>query len=85
MSECTDCATARVRTWAGYRKGCPGCAARMCARSLAAFNALHPKGTGEREPLRELVQRLMPSVAYADARRMVWDWWQIDHPTGDRA
>jgi len=77
---CPDCAEAERRhCWCAYTDGCPGCTARAIARGLDAFNALHPNGTGEREPLRELIARLMPGD-YTKARHSVWRWWQHDHP-----
>lgn len=80
MSDCSDCASAKVRRWHGiYKSSCAGCSARAVARSLAAFNALDPKGTGDKEPLRELVQRVLPQMPMAQARSAVWEWWQHDH------
>ena len=79
-TDCTDCAEARLRTWCGYRIGCNGCSARAVARSLAAFNALDTMGDGDAEPLRALIVQLLPEMPYADARRLVWDWWRSDHP-----
>jgi hypothetical protein len=66
--------------WRGYSAGCQQCVARAIARSLDAFNALHPNGTKNRGPLRELIERAMRDVAYPDARRAVWVWWLHDHP-----
>lgn len=77
---CDDCQKARSATWwGGYRSGCIDCAARAAARSLDAFNALSPNGTGDKEALRHLIQRAMPQTDYTQARRMVWDWWTKDH------
>jgi hypothetical protein len=50
------------------------------ARGLAAFNALHPNGTGEREPLREQIERAIPDMPYKEAGTAVWRWWKHDHP-----
>lgn len=77
---CPACEEAERKLWHGvYMLGCQGCAARAAARCLAAFNALDPKGTGEKEPLRELVQRVLPNMPFAQARAAVWDWWLRDH------
>jgi hypothetical protein len=78
VTQCDDCTTARVRTWGIYRADCHGCVARSIARSLTAFNALHPKGTRDVESLRDMVARLLPAVPTAEARRMVSEWWQHD-------
>lgn len=80
QAECEDCAHSRAGRWCGYRAACADCAARALSRSLPAFDALHPRGTGAREPLREAIQRAMPHTEYTAARRMVWAWWQHDHP-----
>jgi hypothetical protein len=77
---CIDCASSRAGLWCGYSAGCTDCTARALARCLPAFNALHRRGTGERDPLREAIQRAMPHAEYTAARRMVWAWWQHDHP-----
>lgn len=77
---CPDCTTARAGLWCGYRYSCADCCARAVARSLPAFDALHPRGTGERDPLRAAIQRAMPHTEYTAARRMVWAWWLHDHP-----
>lgn len=77
---CDFCAAARVGLFHGYRASCPDCTARAIARSLPAFNALHNRGTGDRDDLREAIQRAMPNTEYTAARRMVWAWWQHDHP-----
>jgi hypothetical protein len=78
---CRDCTAARTRTWGQYNLTCPSCLARNAARSQAAYDALHPLGTGDRLALRDLIARKMPQVPTADARRMVYEWWQHDHPT----
>lgn len=80
MTNCTDCTRSRAGLWCGYMPTCQECTARAIARSLPAFNAIHPRGTGERDPLRDLIRRAMPKTKAAEARRMVWDWWQHDHP-----
>jgi hypothetical protein len=78
---CRDCQQAQVQTWwGGYSIGCAGCSARAVARSLDAFNALSPQGTGDKEALRYLITRAMPNIDIAQARRMVWEWWLRDHP-----
>lgn len=78
---CPDCTEAKARTWSLYRKGCHGChgcTARSIARSLTAFNALSAKGTGERKPLSDMVDKLMATVPRDDAVRMVRDWYRHD-------
>lgn len=75
---CPDCTQARAGQWIGYRADCQDCTARAVARSLPAFNALDPRGTGERDELRDLIRQAMPNTVAADARRMVWAWWQHD-------
>lgn len=77
---CDHCTRARSGIWGGYLSTCSECIARALARSLHAFNALHPRGSQEREPLREAIQRALPNIDYAAARRMVWQWWLHDHP-----
>lgn len=77
---CTDCDKAKAGMWCGYSAGCTECQARSVARCLDAFNALHPKGTGDRDGLRMVIERVMTTVPYPDARRAVWRWWLIDHP-----
>jgi len=77
---CPDCTRSRAGLWCGYMATCADCMARAVARSLPAFNALHERGSGERGPLRDAIQRAMPTTDYATARRMVWAWWQHDHP-----
>lgn len=80
MTECPECAQAKARRWHGiYMANCTGCSARAAARSLAAFNALDPRGNGDKEPLRELVLRVLPKLGMKQAREAVWTWWQIDH------
>lgn len=77
---CQDCAKARAGMWCGYSTSCTDCAARAIARSLPAFNALPPRGTGDRDELRDVITRAMPNTEYAAARRQVWAWWLHDHP-----
>ena len=77
---CQDCTKARAGMWCGYRYSCPDCCARAVARGLPAFNALHPRGTGDRDELRDVITRAMPNTEYAAARRQVWAWWLHDHP-----
>ena len=49
MTACPDCTASRAGKWCGYRSRCPDCIARAVARSLPAFNALHPRGDRDRE------------------------------------
>lgn len=77
---CDDCTRSRAGLWCGYRSTCQDCAARAIARSLPAFNALHPRGKRDPELLRDAIQRAMPGADCAIARRMVWAWWRRDHP-----
>ena len=77
---CEDCTRSRAGLWCGYRTNCDDCTARAIARSLSAFNALHERGNGDRQELREAILRAMPNTEYATARRMVWAWWQHDYP-----
>lgn len=60
---------------------CAGCSARAVARSLAAFNALDPAGSGDKDALRDLIARAMPGIHYKQAREAVWAWWEQDHAT----
>ncbi len=87
MTTCTDCATARLRTWGQYSiPSCNGCVARSIARSLVAFEALKHGATSEAlNRLREVVARRMPRVATDQARKLVGDWWRHDHPTTEGA
>lgn len=78
LPDCPDCQRAARTCWAMYRSACPSCRARSAARSLAAFNALDRRGTGEREPLGEMVARLLPEVEAQERRRMVVWWWRQD-------
>lgn len=77
---CEDCTRSRAGLWCGYSANCDDCTARAIARSLSAFNALHNRGPGNRHDLREAILRAMPNTEYTAARRMVWAWWQHDHP-----
>ena len=77
---CPDCDRSRAGMWCGYSASCTDCKARAIARSLDAFNALDPRGSRARDPLRELIQRAIPDADYATARRKVWEWWLHDHP-----
>ncbi|MEY5097745.1 MAG: hypothetical protein RJA36_464, partial [Pseudomonadota bacterium] len=77
---CEDRTRSRAGLWCGYSAKCQDCTARAIARSLPAFNALHNRGAGNRHGLREAILRAMPNTEYAAARRMVWAWWQHDHP-----
>ena len=78
-TECDHCTRSRAGLWCGYASSCIDCTARAIARSLPAFDAMHPRGTGERDGLREAIQQAMPDTEYTAARRMVWAWWQHDH------
>lgn len=75
---CEDCTRSRAGLWCGYRSTCADCTARVIARSLPAFNALHQRGNGDRQDLRDAISRAMPNTDAAEARRMVWAWWQHD-------
>lgn len=77
---CEDCTRSRAGLWCGYRANCADCTARAIARSLSAFNALHNRGSGDRDDLRTAILRAMPNTEYATARRMVLAWWQHDYP-----
>jgi hypothetical protein len=80
VSVCAECMLARDRVWHGlYANWCDGCMARAIARSHAAFDALHERGKKDVRGLREIVARCMPEVPFEDARRLVWEWWQLDH------
>lgn len=75
-TECKDCAQARKGPWGGYLANCHGCQARVIALSQEAFNALDPRGTGDRQPLSELVDRVMEGMPRGDAVRMVREWFK---------
>ena len=82
---CKDCESAmQLRWWGGYHANCCGCMARAAARTLAAFNAMHPCGTGDKDEFRALIVRMVSGVEYEDARRMVWEWWRRDHGAAGR-
>lgn len=68
-----------MRSCGIYRTWCDGCMARAVSRSLAAFHALDPRGLGDQQPLRELIAQMFPAEKQAQARKDVWEWWQIDH------
>lgn len=76
---CIECRETEARQghWHVYRTGCPGCTARAVARSQAAFDAIVRSDPAE---LRDMLKRMFPTMAYADARALVWAAWQIDHP-----
>lgn len=85
MNECQDCTQAKAqRWWGGYSFHCSGCNARAIARSLAAFNAIDQKGTGERDALRDLVARMLPNMGRLEAKRAVLAWWRHDHDPSER-
>lgn len=77
-ASCVECSAAREAVWyGGYRMQCVECTARALARSHLAHDAIRK---GQPLGLREAISRALPNVAYADARRMVMDWWRVDHP-----
>ena len=73
---CPDCTQARASMWHGYRSGCAECRARAVARGPQAFDAI---GQRNSDVMRDLIRRAMPETDPAEARRMVWAWWQHDH------
>lgn len=75
---CEHCTRARAGIWCGYLSTCSECIARTLARSLHAFNALHDRGTGDRDELRQAILRALPGIDYAEACRMVRGWWKAD-------
>lgn len=77
---CDNCTRATAGMWGGYTAACHECAARAIARSLDAFNALSPRGTGQGQELRDLIRRALPAVPFDAAKAMVWRWWKHDHP-----
>lgn len=84
MTDCPECAKARAsKAWPIYRSACAQCTARAIAQSPTAWHALHPNGNGKAQPLRLLIAELMPTTPTADARRMVWEWWQHEHRPND--
>lgn len=85
MTDCPDCARAGQQLSGYYTANCRGCTARAIARSQIARHALHPDGPRDKEPLREAIARLLPELAYAEARAMVWHWWGVDHGIEDGA
>lgn len=80
MKACQDCTQAKAqRWWGGYSAACTTCSARAIARSLAAFNALHEHGNGNRDDLRDMVARMLPDMGPVEAKRAVMAWWRHDH------
>ena len=84
---CPDCTQARAGMWHGYRASCAECQARALARSPAAAAAINAQpGTQaaitDRQALADAIRRAMPETEPAEARRMVWGWWRVDHPEG---
>lgn len=77
MTNCDDCRRARTGTWSIYRATCQGCKARGVARSMATFTAVREK---DPKALQAMLARVFPALPYEQARRLVWDWWLIDHP-----
>jgi len=83
---CPDCATARAhRTWAGYRAGCQGCAARSIARSPTAHAAIVGKTPASSRDLRDAIAKALPELDAKAGRQAVWDWWQADHGAPEAA
>lgn len=80
MSECRDCAAAKAGPWGGYTATCHGCLARLVAVSPQAFNALDPRGSGDRKPLGDLVDRVMEGMPRGDAVRLVREWFKLGLP-----
>lgn len=78
---CDNCTRAKAGMWGGYSASCIECTARAIARSLDAFNAISPRGTGRAEPLRELIRRAMPQTPFDTAKAMVRHWWKHDNET----
>lgn len=77
---CEHCTRARSSppyTSGAYDDGCDGCVARGLARSLAMFKAIRQSDAND---LQDALARLFPNLAYRDARKIVWDWFQHDHP-----
>ena len=77
---CDDCTRAKAGLWGGYRRSCHGCTARAIARSQATHQAIRENDPAE---LRAMIGRLLPEMPYAEARELVWEWWQQDHPTNE--
>lgn len=82
MSECKDCTAAKAGPWGGYTATCFGCLARLVAVSPQAFNALDPRGSGDRQPLSDLVDRVMGGIPRDEAVRLVREWFK--HGTAQR-
>jgi hypothetical protein len=76
--DCPDCTKARAGVWPLYRSNCHGCVARQIARSQEAWNAMHPAGTLEVEPLSAMVDRMMADVPRDQAADMVREWVRHD-------
>ena len=77
---CPDCTKARAGPWGGYTATCHGCLARLVAVSPQAFNALDPRGSGDRKPLGDLVDRVMEGMSRGDAVRLVREWFKLGLP-----
>lgn len=77
MSECKDCTAAKAGPWGGYTATCHGCLARLVAVSPQAFNALDPRGSGDRKPLGDLVDQVMEGMPRGDAVRLVREWFRL--------
>ena len=78
---CEHCTKARAGMWCGYAAKCTGCAARAAARCIVVFEAVRSRDASE---MRELLGRVLPGMSYEEARAMVWDWWEVDHPKTGR-
>ena len=78
ICEACDKTLARAGQWHMYESECTGCRARAIARSMAAFSAIE-SDPPDPEPLRQLIKSVLPKMKYADARKAVWSWWELDH------
>ena len=76
---CEHCERARKGMSALYDTKCRSCRARMVARTQDAWNALHPRGNRDTDALIATMRRSLHDVPEAEAKRMVWDWWKVDH------
>lgn len=79
MKACNACTIAAQRYTGYYENWCDGCMARAVSRTLAAFHALDPHGTGDKEALRETIASVFPEAKRDKGRQDVWAWWQLDH------
>lgn len=76
-STCPTCITTAARKGMGvvYVDGCDSCSARGIARSAVAFHAKAEPGA-----LDDVVRRVFPKAAPAEALGWVRYWWRVDHP-----